>query len=84
MNITDDPCGPVPPETQQAANKRVTAPVTAIPQDDLLDVLRAERESLFRRIEPKKAGLVELRLRLKDVTRLIMRLELIERGQVIL
>lgn len=64
------------------ANKRVTVPVTAIPQEKLLDTLRAERESLFGRIKPKQAGVVELRLRLKDITRLIMQLEFIERGKV--
>lgn len=60
------------------ANKRVTVPVTAIPADDLLPVLRAERESLFNRIQPKRAGVVELRLRLKDITRLILELELMQ------
>jgi|GEM_PF-5822423 len=66
------------------ANKRVTVPVQAIPQENLLDVLRAEREGLFSRIKPRKAGVVELRLRLKDITRLIMQLELAERRKVVL
>lgn len=66
------------------ANKRVSVPVTAIPQDDLLDVLRVERESLFNRIKPKTAGVVDLRSRFKDMTHLIMRLEAIERRKVIL
>ena len=66
------------------ANKRVTVPVTAIPQEKLLDTLRAERESLFNRIKPKRVGVVELRLRLKGITRLIMQLELIERSKVLL
>ena len=65
------------------ANKRVAVPVTAGQQENLLDVLRAERESLFNRIRPKQAGVVELRLRLKDITRLIMQLELIERVKVL-
>lgn len=38
------------------ANKRVTVPVTAIPADDLLPALISERESLFRRIKPKRAA----------------------------
>ena len=62
------------------ANNRVTM----IPQEELLDTLRVERESLFNRIKPKQAGVVELRLRLKDITRLIIQLELIERGKVLL
>ena len=62
------------------ANKRVTVPVTVIPQENLLNTLRSERERLFSRIKPKQVGVVELRLRLKDITRLIMQLELIERG----
>lgn len=70
--------------TPNLANKRVTVPVTAIPQVDLLDVLRVERESLFNRIKPKTVGVVELRLRLKDIKRLIMQLEFIEQGKVIL
>ena len=58
--------------TPNLANKR--QPVIAEPS--VLQQLRAQRQNRIDRIKPNTAGVTELRARLKQITHLIMRLEL--------